>query len=159
MSYHGRCIGRVIEFLDKMCGCTLAYESQFIYDDKTQTGTATYVGQPLVTYTWKDNTDIPVFEFQGKYDHFNRQQRQSLQETIEELGWWELDPDDKFEGTTNMFIHAYHGKYFSAEQKQKIEDDCVAARKRKHRDENFGDYLLEQLELNRETKEHKQSGA
>lgn len=147
MSYHGRSTGRLQDFLSEMCGVRYGHECIFQEAPKDgKPGLITFFGQPLATYTWKDDTDIPVFEFQGKYEDFNTNTRATHDECVSRFGWWKLEPDDEYEGTMGLFAEAQHGRYATDSEKQRIEDECVKARARRDRDKNFGEHLRKQIE-------------
>lgn len=70
--YKGQSCGRLIEFLDRMMGCSIAYEVIFDGDHSIS-----YKGEPFATYYWLYDTDVPVFQFVGP-DRQSRSEQQSL---------------------------------------------------------------------------------
>ena len=79
--YQGRCKERILFFL-----CQIDYSSQFVAKFSSDGKTIKWGdnGPVFCTYTWQDNTDIPVFEFHNRWRHINRVIGSLMQQMLEE---------------------------------------------------------------------------
>ena len=102
MSYSGRSVGRVLEFLSENW-TTKAYNCSF---DK---GNIIYGNSKIGEYDWEENTDIPIFYFISRYEILNEQQYKHREHLIKMFGYIELDPEDKYLGTTGKYTKNIKG--------------------------------------------------
>lgn len=129
MPYHGRSTGRIQDFLSEMTGGQNAFSCTIITcpkDDKP--GLISLYGKPFVEYTWKEDTDIPMFEFVGKHAHFKSEPLVSHAECIKRFGWWRIDPDDRYEGTTGVYAACHHGTSMNIFEKAEVLKTCEEQR-------------------------------
>ena len=108
MSYNGRCVGRVIDFLSEYWNGSNAHNC--IFNEKE----IKHFDKVVATYTWKDNTDIPIFEFKSEWnpsEFLIERQKEDMSDLIDRFGYRELDPNDKFGGTTGEFLVEHKGRF------------------------------------------------
>ena len=106
----GRCINRLLSILRKIIPFRADY-LQFEGDAKT----ITLNGKLFATYSWKDNTDIPIFYFEDS--SFDPDIIESeIQDYIRLYGYWELNPEDEFEGTSDVYSVAHEGELYNGDK-------------------------------------------
>ena len=79
--YRGRCIGRLIEFLNEYCGVRYAYEVTF----HAGYNYITFHSHPFAAFRWDVNTNIPTFKFIGDFQHFESRQEQLKGMTVQKF--------------------------------------------------------------------------
>jgi hypothetical protein len=112
--YRGQSIGRLVGFLSAYWTVTKAHDVIFMGD---QTIRDSCGGEPLVaSFTWEEHTDIPNFVFESKYEFLIQRQTIEKEVLLNNYGWLELDPDDRFVGTTGKFKKVIKGRFITDAQ-------------------------------------------
>ena len=91
--YRGRCIGRIIDVLASYTSNMIARSVVF-----HQNGKITYEGEEFADYHFLEKSDVPIFDFKGKYVCFQIEQMKKFTEVLNEfrkLPWHEGDEQFK----------------------------------------------------------------
>ena len=77
--YKGRSIGRLMYFLYQYC----IKSDECIFHGENKTPMITLWGKPFANYTWDEDTDIPTFNFLGKWKNLNKVQKNKKEIILE----------------------------------------------------------------------------
>jgi hypothetical protein len=103
MAFQGRCIGRILNFLSEIWLESKAYECTF------ENGEIFHFQAKKITYSWEENTDIPIFYFKGNLESLNEAQYNKRNDIIKIFGYSELEINDKDEDISDKYTKKIKG--------------------------------------------------
>jgi len=114
--YRGRCVGRLMRFCYKLTHHSDSWK--FGYKDDVGTIYNSNESEVVATYSWEDDTDIPVFKWSPKYEIFGTSFSHLRNEIIEydtKYGkgiWSQKTEDEKIkEGNRKRRINLWKSYY------------------------------------------------